>query len=441
MVHVKIDKIRENYRRFLLRKWAAATDDKRPFSEVLKTQGKWPDHTIALQASLAHANKLGGQFKEYANTVQSISGHLYTSPILMEHTDLLRNVNAILRQEEEGEYGQGEAITAIRNALFEYAENCMKIVDEDFSYGVDTGYDLFIKRADAYWTPGHDNSKKTGIVEHDAEIIELKDHLKSDNVYHSVARYILNPSIGSGIVLHDRKANMPFFFSVLPEEFAKAICDPIMDTRYPDGEDDSDEEDEDAFQIEIERDFYTHVKADFLDVKEPKPHIPPKKTSIDYDSDDRPITPEARRKKKKGKKPRSRTPSPTPSEKARKRKEDEDAAKKAKKDEDEEAKKKKEKEESEGKDREYVSGGTQFMVMKAKSFTTMVRAQDNDDLSHDHMTRFDTTSQRPVTIRMRDIKPGDYRITDGKTALDPLYIVTYSRDDRKPIFNPVIGRR
>lgn len=80
------------------------------------------------------------------------------------------------------------------------------------------------------------------------------------------------------------------------------------------------------------------------------------------------------------------------------------------------------------------------LARRIRPRTLQVQAQATTDLSHDHMTRFSSTSEGAISIANTSIRPGDIKLM-GKTIFDQAYIVTYTRMSRKPIFNPITGRR
>jgi hypothetical protein len=80
------------------------------------------------------------------------------------------------------------------------------------------------------------------------------------------------------------------------------------------------------------------------------------------------------------------------------------------------------------------------LAWSIRTRTTSVRARPNTDLRNDHMDRFKVTNEGPTSVANSATRPGDI-ILYGRTVFDPAYVVTYTRKSRKPIFNPITGRR
>jgi len=78
-----------------------------------------------------------------------------------------------------------------------------------------------------------------------------------------------------------------------------------------------------------------------------------------------------------------------------------------------------------------------LLAMKARTMTEKVNAQAKTDLSHDHMTRFNVNVEVASSIAKTQLRPDDYRIQVKDRNGTRLFLVTYTRKSRKPIFSPI----
>jgi hypothetical protein len=81
------------------------------------------------------------------------------------------------------------------------------------------------------------------------------------------------------------------------------------------------------------------------------------------------------------------------------------------------------------------------LFILSKDYTKEVRSKPKGTLFHDHMARFNTTSESATTLSRDSIrrgKDGDYFITSGNQSGLRQFVVTFTRKSRKPIFNPVL---
>jgi hypothetical protein len=79
----------------------------------------------------------------------------------------------------------------------------------------------------------------------------------------------------------------------------------------------------------------------------------------------------------------------------------------------------------------------QQMSLKVRDLTSWLKKQTTLPDEKDHMKRFGTTTYEPVPTRKIDLLSTDTRIFQGPNILSQMYMVTYTRTNRKPIFNPV----
>jgi hypothetical protein len=79
----------------------------------------------------------------------------------------------------------------------------------------------------------------------------------------------------------------------------------------------------------------------------------------------------------------------------------------------------------------------QELYRKVKDLTEWLRTQDTIKLKKDHMTRFGVQVEEQRSVRKIDLLPTDTRIIRGQNTLGQMYMVTFTRKSKKPIFNPV----
>jgi len=77
-----------------------------------------------------------------------------------------------------------------------------------------------------------------------------------------------------------------------------------------------------------------------------------------------------------------------------------------------------------------------WMGSKAQEFTEYVNSHPNDIL-HDHMTRFNVTNEGPQGISRWSTLDGDFFIQMNDVNGTRRYLVTFTRQNKKPIFNQV----
>lgn len=78
-----------------------------------------------------------------------------------------------------------------------------------------------------------------------------------------------------------------------------------------------------------------------------------------------------------------------------------------------------------------------FLSRKCRGITDAIQSLPQMDLKHDHMTRFELSFERPIPLTKWQVRKSDIRIFQGQSILSRMYVVTYSRKSRKPLFNPV----
>jgi len=78
-----------------------------------------------------------------------------------------------------------------------------------------------------------------------------------------------------------------------------------------------------------------------------------------------------------------------------------------------------------------------IMANKAKVFTDAIRAETTINDQHDHMKRFGTTSESPALVSRTTMRQGDWTIQMNDRYGRRLYVVTYTRKSKKPIFSQV----
>jgi hypothetical protein len=78
-----------------------------------------------------------------------------------------------------------------------------------------------------------------------------------------------------------------------------------------------------------------------------------------------------------------------------------------------------------------------MLARLAMDITEYVTALPNDDMTNDHMTRFSTTNESPSAIGRDSLRDMDQRIVVRDRYGSHTYLVTYTRQSRKPIFSPV----
>jgi len=79
----------------------------------------------------------------------------------------------------------------------------------------------------------------------------------------------------------------------------------------------------------------------------------------------------------------------------------------------------------------------QQLAFKVKDLTIWLKTLPDLPETKDHLKRFRTSSYNPVPMRRIDLLPTDARIFQSANILGQMYMVTYTRTSRKPIFNPV----
>jgi hypothetical protein len=78
-----------------------------------------------------------------------------------------------------------------------------------------------------------------------------------------------------------------------------------------------------------------------------------------------------------------------------------------------------------------------FLSRKARDITRYFQGLADMDMIHDHMTRFDTTVEQPFPMTRWQVRKTDSRTFAGQSTMSRMYVITYTRQSRKPIFNPV----
>jgi len=73
----------------------------------------------------------------------------------------------------------------------------------------------------------------------------------------------------------------------------------------------------------------------------------------------------------------------------------------------------------------------------ARETTAYVQALPTTDMTNDHMTRFSTTTESPHAVSRDFLLQTDQRIVVRNRYGSSMYLVTYTRKSRKPIFSPV----
>jgi hypothetical protein len=73
----------------------------------------------------------------------------------------------------------------------------------------------------------------------------------------------------------------------------------------------------------------------------------------------------------------------------------------------------------------------------ARDITDHVHSLPSTDLTNDHMIRFTTTSETPHSVSRDFLHDDDQRIVIRNRYGSSMYLITYTRKNRKPIFNPV----
>jgi len=382
---------------------------------------------ISFSRSFLHPADLRFKFANESNAQQEIYfsfhslRHLltiaYETPFLVEHTDLLCSVNDCLRLLLEGGTNREETLDNIQIALAQFGQDVADLIDQ-LTDGDNLNLEGIAHDDTLVWrhqTAAHAASDDPEeVLDHHKALDELLYLLSDYEMDEVVVRYVLNPFVGSSVLCHTAEMCLPIYVNVLPEKFALRISDEVLAGRVSKHREPEDDEDFDEFQENEELEFFQSARTTLshpsTEHQRTRSLIARKKGKTVIRKDDRSQKHTKLEKIPTGLKDSGRESRPYAS--------------------------------SSGiTDDDYVSGGTNSLIMKAKSFTLQVKSQPENDLRHDHMSRFNTTSSRPVPLKRTDIKPGDYRVIDGHTVYDQLYVVTYSRNDRKPIFNPVAGRR
>jgi hypothetical protein len=78
-----------------------------------------------------------------------------------------------------------------------------------------------------------------------------------------------------------------------------------------------------------------------------------------------------------------------------------------------------------------------FLSRKARDITNHFQSLTKMDMIHDHMTRFSTTVEQPFPLTRWQVRKTDSRTFAGQSTMSRMYVITYTRKSRKPIFNPV----
>jgi hypothetical protein len=368
----------------------------------------------------------------------TIASSIMINPPMELYTSLLGRINGILQDNIDQKMDAKQSFEAMTAEMSQYSEDVLMLIHD---YRNDDSKSLPSTDDGTLWAGQDDYNRDdldplTDMNKHNLQdqLDILKEHLSDDRLELPIARFILNPSIGSDHYSMTDDFHTPIFTSILPEKYAQTHADYLLSTRDDQTAFEDDPDEVDSHQESIEFAFFSHYK-DTQDFQLPKTTSHEEKAKEEEEKKKKEEE-EKEKKKKEEQEEQSRQ------EREKKKKKEEEEEKKKKEEEDKKGKKKDDKEDKIPDDEtDYQPGGSVSLAMRTKSITEMVQKRTPGDLSNDHMTRFGIDYERPVSMRRNEIKPGDIRINDGPSRIDPLYIVTYTRRHRKPIFNPVSGGR
>jgi len=77
------------------------------------------------------------------------------------------------------------------------------------------------------------------------------------------------------------------------------------------------------------------------------------------------------------------------------------------------------------------------LYRKVRDLTKFYQSSDDMNMEKDHMTRFSTTNETPVGLSRLSVRRTDVRVYSGQGTNGNMFVVTFTRKSRKPIFNPV----
>lgn len=78
------------------------------------------------------------------------------------------------------------------------------------------------------------------------------------------------------------------------------------------------------------------------------------------------------------------------------------------------------------------------LAFKVRDFVTYIKSLDVIPEHKDHMKRFSTTFEQPVPLTTWQVRKTDARVHSGESSFSPMFVITFTRRNRVPIFNPVM---
>jgi len=359
-----------------------------------------------------------------------LSLRTYQFPPITAHTHLLDEVYTTISEAITSGDPPDEVIDTLRSDLTTYGDQVIDWAEFYKQYSASEITAKMLEDQSIWRYKDHNgttiyNDTFDKLRPHAEALRKLAFLLHDKRVSEQVVRFILNPAPGSSVIGHDVATGMPYFFNILPEEYAHDFTITVMDLRYPDGPGSDDEEIDDEVQEELEREFQTQLNKDFLDHTVTKPKLRP--FAVPGTTSDPNST--RKKQKKKEKKPatggggKGKGPDPESKPDTSPPPGGSSSGGSGSKGNDDVPD-----------DSDYTPDSS--LAGKAIEYTKRVRAQDLTDLKHDHMTRFNIKTENPQYLRVYQVKPGDFRVTTSDWTTGQKYIVTYTRKSRKPIFNP-----
>lgn len=363
------------------------------------------------------------KFNTYASVAATFAELVYISPPLVQHTQLLTEVIQILSGLELTPRTAEQTIDNIRRSLNAYAVNVAAAIEPSITTSSTLLAEGTYGRLVMKWTHMHRNVQpetSTEMKTHTTKLGILEYQMYQSYVPEEVVRYLMNPGVGSAVIWYSDAVSVPFFFNVLPKPYADSM-ENVMIQRHPSGYDWSADDWDDETQENLERTF-SH-KAFSKSSDNPLRPCP----SADEEAARRRREAEARRQEAEDATRRDEERRHREEEEAERRRREAEAAA-AEEDDDED---------SSPDDTSYAPNP--YLSFKVRRQIERYQSGLDTAPQRDHMTRFETTTESERSIPRSAVRLDDITVTAGRTAIDQRYVVTFTRRNKKPIFNPVSG--
>jgi hypothetical protein len=422
------------------------------------------------------------EFRRKRRIASSYVQRIYDNPPFIPHTKYLRSTNDDLEAMRDGNLGvDGWFEEAYKNG-FLYLDQLKEFYENIKNRCTADELRLFDDRIKAHFWDGKLNEPHGGgtniYKEHRAQVKRLIKNLVSEELPIEVTRFIVHPHISSSAFTRLHEYGIPFFAYILPTKTSHELQEmvfinrTIADTGLMGREDDT--ADTDYQWEEIEREFFQSLREGYF-----KPRYPEF-----YDADDEhretridgnPETflyydkPESENDENEQDEPQPQQHGQTPPRReapyARRQREREQQQQQQQQQQQPQQQQQQPQPQPQQQQQQagggggppgpnlapdgapiddgtnlpgYSSGANGSLNIRARHLVGMARALPQTDLRFDHFTRFGTTEMRSQSLRRANVRPGDLRINAGPTRLDPLYVITFTRGQRRPIFNPVV---